>query len=85
MESLQKLKDKARSIEPLVRIGKNGLSDATVVEINKLIKKRKLVKVKILNAALDRNDKKEMAKQIALKTDSKLIQHIGNVVVLYKE
>lgn len=85
MQSLQKLKDKARAIEPLVRIGKNGLNEGAVTEINKLIKKRKLIKVKILNAAIEGKDKKEMAKETALRTNSKLIQQIGNIVVLYKE
>ena len=85
MESLQKLKDKARSIEPVIRIGKNGLNKGAVNEINKLIRKRKLIKVKMLGACIEGKNKKELAKEIALKTESKLIQQIGNVVVLYKE
>lgn len=85
METLKKLKDKARHIEPVVRIGKNGLNEGTLKEINRLIRKRKLIKVKMLGASLEGKDRKEMAKEIAAKADAKLIQQMGGVVVLYKK
>jgi len=85
MESLQKLKDKARSIEPIIRIGKNGLSEGQINEIKKLITKRKLIKVKMLNNSLEGKDRIEIAREMAQKSETTLIQLIGNIVVLYKE
>ena len=85
MESHQKLKDKARNIEPIIRIGKNGLSDGQINEIKKLIMKRKLIKVKMLNNSLEGKDRIEVAREMAQKSETTLIQLIGNIVVLYKE
>lgn len=83
MESLQKLKDKARSIEPIIRIGKNGLSDGQINEIKKLIQKRKLIKIKMLSAFMEGKDRIEVANELAQKTETVMIQAIGNVIVLY--
>ena len=85
MESLQKLKDKARNIEPIIRIGKNGLSEGQINEIKKLIKKRKLIKVKMLDSFMEGKDRAEVAQEMAQKSETTLIQLIGNIVVLYQE
>jgi RNA-binding protein len=85
MESHQKLKDKARSIEPIIRIGKNGLSEGQINEIKKLIKKRKLIKVKMLDSFMEGKDRAEVAQEMAQKSETTLIQLIGNIVVLYQE
>lgn len=81
---MKKLKSKARLLEPLVRIGKNGLTDQTVNQVKLMIKKRKLVKVKFLRAFLDTHDRKSAAKELAEKTGAEVIDQVGFVVVLYK-
>jgi|GEM_PF-716601 len=81
---IKKLKNRARLLEPLVRIGKNGLTANLVLHIKKLIDKRELVKVKLLESFLDAVDKRAAAKDLALKTGSELVDQVGFVVVLYK-
>lgn len=76
---------KAMLLEPSVRIGKDGITYSTVKEVEKLLKKRKLIKVKFLKTALEKSDKKEIAKQLAAKTKSSIIQQVGFVVVLYRD
>ena len=83
-EELKKLKKKARLLEPLVRIGKNGLTDAVIVQVKRLVKKRKLVKVKFLRSFLETHDRKTAAKRLADATGSELIDQVGFVAVLYK-
>jgi RNA-binding protein len=83
-EQLKKLKSKARLLEPAVRIGKNGLTDAAIQQVRKLVIKRKLVKVKFLRSFLETQDKKTAAKRLAEATGSELIGQVGFVVVLYK-
>lgn len=75
-------RSKAKHLEPVVIIGKSGLTLGTINEIKKIAKKRKLIKVKILSSAL-KNNKKELIKAIVEKTNTSLIEAVGNVVVLY--
>ena len=75
----------SKNIEPILRIGKNGLTETVLKDIKDHLRKRKLIKVKFLRAFIKDKNKKEVAKEIADKTDSELIQLIGFVVVLYKE
>lgn len=80
----QGLKDKARNIEPVVRIGKSGLTGSVIEEIEKQLKKRKLIKIKLLKSFAERKDRKELAGEIAEKTEAELVSHVGFTVVLYK-
>jgi RNA-binding protein len=80
----RELKDKARLLEPIVRIGKNGLTDPVVEHICKMLVKRHLVKVKFLRSFLEDNDRKEAASKLAKATESDLLDQVGFVVVLYK-
>ena len=81
----KKLKEKAKTLEPVIRIGKNGLTESTIKEIKKQLNKKKLIKVKLLRAFISDKNKKEVAKEIAEKTSSQLIYIVGFVVVLYKD
>ncbi len=79
-----KLKENAKILEPVIRIGKNGLTESTIKEIKKQLNKKKLVKVKLLRAFVEGKDKKLVADKIAEETNSRLIDLVGFVVVLYK-
>ena len=81
----KKLKERARSLEPIIRIGKNGLTIGLINEIKRQLKKKKLVKIKLFKNFLRNKDKKLIAKEIAEKTNSILIEWVGFVVVLYKK
>ena len=81
---LKELKIKSKNLEPIVRIGKAGITTAQIEEIKKLLKKRKLVKIKMLNNFIDKIDRKAAAKELTDKTDAVLVDAIGSVVVLYK-
>jgi RNA-binding protein len=80
---LNKLKKQARSIEPVLRIGKNGINENVHTEVEKLLKIRKLVKVKILNNC-PITDFKEIIESIVQQSQSKLILEMGNVFVIYR-
>ncbi|MBU4283613.1 MAG: YhbY family RNA-binding protein [Nanoarchaeota archaeon] len=80
-----KLKEKAKTLEPVIRIGKNGLTESTIKEIKKQLNKKKLIKVKLLRAFINNRNKREAAKEIAQKTNSQLIDLVGFVIVLWKD
>jgi RNA-binding protein len=88
LEDIGDLRKRAIFLEPVVRIGKNGLTPSVLEEIRMHLKKKKLVKVRVLKSALteDSELKKESAKDFAAlladKTGAQLVQSIGLNVVL---
>jgi len=82
--NLKELKSKAKLLQPIVRIGKNGMDDNLITEIKKHLKKRKLIKIKMLKSFRDEKTK-DVAKDVAEKTGSELIDSVGFVFVLYKK
>jgi len=76
------LRAKAKTLEPVVRIGKSGLTENIVKEINKNLSKRKLIKVKLLRSSYE--DKKKFIESIVQATGSELIESVGNIITIYK-
>lgn len=85
MEKTSELKAKAIALEPVVRIGKSGLTDSVIGEIKKHLEKKKMIKVKMLKSFAGARDRKELAEEIAEKTGSSVIHMVGFVVVLLKK
>ena len=83
MKAKIQLRSKAKTLETILRIGKNGLTDNIFKELKRLLKKRKLIKIKLLKTALE--NKKELIDEIIEKTNSELIEAVGNVVILYRK
>ena len=77
------LRKKAKNLEPILRIGKNKLTENVIKELNKLLEKRHLIKVRLLKCPIKEN-KKEFINEILSKTNSELIEVVGNVIVLYR-
>jgi len=82
---IDSLKSKAKNLEPVIRIGKNGLTENVLSEIKKHLKKRKLIKVKFLRAFIDGKDKKAIAMKLAQETGGVLVEQVGFVAVLAKK
>lgn len=78
------LKAKAKTLEPVIRIGKNGITENVLEHIKLMLKKRKLIKIKMLKAFVDANNKKMVAKKLAEDTNAELIEQVGFVIVLHK-
>jgi len=83
-ERLYQLKSEANQISPILNIGKNGVTDTLIEELNKQIKANRLVKVKVLKSAEEGKDVKAIAEEIADATKSTLIEVRGRTVVLYR-
>lgn len=82
---LKSLKTQAAVLKPVVQIGKNGLTKEVLAQIGKYLKKHKLMKVKLLKASFLERPKKELVQELADRTQSILVHHVGFVVVLYRE
>jgi RNA-binding protein len=83
-EKLYQLKSEANQISPVLNIGKNGVTDTLIEELNKQIKANRLVKVRVLKSAEEGKDVKTIAEEIADATRSTLIEVRGRTVVLYR-
>lgn len=77
------LRKEAHDLDPIVRIGKDGMSDNLVESFLQAIGSRELIKVKILQNS--EVDKKEVAFELAEKTGSELVGIIGKTLIFYKE
>ncbi|MBW2992156.1 YhbY family RNA-binding protein [Candidatus Woesearchaeota archaeon] len=85
MRDIIELRSKAKGLEPVLRIGKNGLTEGTVREIKHILIKRRMIKIKLLKSFYHNKNKKELVKEIVDKTNSILVESVGNVIVLHKK
>ena len=78
----RKLKALAQRLEPMLKVGKQGLSEAFLQSVNDALAHHELVKIKFGEF---KEEKKQLAPQLAEKTASYLVMLVGNVVVLYRQ
>ena len=74
----------ANGLEPVFQIGKGGVSDALIAQVEDALDARELIKIKALLETIPQPPK-EMAQVIAARTHADVIQVIGGVIVLYRE
>ena len=79
-----KFRAAANGLEPVFQIGKGGVSDALIAQVEAALDARELIKIKALLETIPQPPK-EMAQQIAARTHADVIQVIGGVIVLYRE
>jgi RNA-binding protein len=79
---IRKLKALAQRMEPQLKIGKQGLSEAFLKAVDEELTRHELVKVKF---AEFKQEKKALAPELATKTGGHLVTLLGNVAVLYRE
>ncbi len=74
---------KANSLDPLFQLGKGGISDAFIEQVEGALNTRELIKLKVL-LETSPITAREAADEIAEKTGADVIQVIGGVIVLYR-
>jgi len=75
---------KDASLPVTIRIGKSGLTDAVVVELNGQLSSRSLVKAKVNRGLFTRDDLKQVWAHLAEQTSSRVVFVRGNVAVFWK-
>jgi len=79
---IRKLKALAQRLEPALRLGRAGLSDAFLGAVNDELDRQELIKLRFEEL---KEQRKELAPQIAAKTRSHLVWIVGHVAVFYRE
>jgi RNA-binding protein len=77
----RKFKAAAQLLEPMLKVGKAGLSEGFIRSVDLALAQHELVKIKF---AEFKEQKKELAPQLAEKTASHLVMRVGNVMVLHR-
>ncbi len=73
----------AHNIDPTVYIGKSGVTENVIKEIDQCLEARELVKVKIQEGCT--LAAKDVANELAPELDSEFVQAIGRKFTLYRE
>lgn len=79
----QYLKGLAHDLKPVVMIGDKGLTVEVLKEVNNTFNSHELIKIKVLNDS--REFRTGIIEELCQKTNAKFVQHLGKILVLYRE
>ncbi len=79
---LRTLKSMAQQLDPMLRIGRNGLSSAFLKSADEALAHHELVKIRFDEF---KEQKKELTAQLANVTSSLVVMRVGHIVVLYRQ
>lgn len=77
------LRSLAHGLDPIFQVGKGGVNDNLIRQIEDALEARELLKVQVLNNCSE--DKEVIASSLTAGAQAHLVQVIGNVIVLYKQ
>jgi RNA-binding protein len=80
-QEIRELKSRAQRLDAILKLGKAGLSDAFLKSLDQALTDHELVKVRLSDL---KEQRKEIAPQLAAKSGSHLITLLGHVVVLFR-
>ncbi|MGI5948834.1 ribosome assembly RNA-binding protein YhbY [Peptoniphilus sp.] len=77
------LKGLANTRNPLIQVGKDGVNEGFLTQLDKLLEDHELVKIKVLqNSPVD---VEEIVDEIMEKTNAEFVQMIGSKLTIYRE
>lgn len=76
------LRSLASHLDSIFQIGKSGITDIFVEQINHALEARELIKISVLETAP--SNTKILGEEIATKTNAILVQTMGNKITLYR-
>jgi len=72
----------SNKLDSIFQVGKNGLNDNLIKQVDDALEARELIKLSVLETSPD--DNYFVANELAMKTNSVLVQVMGNKVTLYR-
>ncbi|MBO5479502.1 MAG: ribosome assembly RNA-binding protein YhbY [Clostridia bacterium] len=76
------LRSFANSLNAILQIGKNGINDNLIKQVDDALEARELIKLSVLETAPE--DNRALAEELASSTHSDVVQVIGNKITLYR-
>lgn len=77
------LRGLANNIQPIFQVGKNGIDEAFIKQVEDALEARELIKIKVLNNSM--YTAKQASDEICEKAGCEGVQAIGSILVLYKK
>ena len=77
------LRSLGNELEPIFQIGKGGLSEELLDQLDAALEARELIKVRVLKNCLE--DEEALAEEISEALDCDVVQRIGRVLLLYRQ
>jgi len=77
------LRARAHALDPVVIIGGAGLTPGVLSEIERTLSAHELIKIRVADA--DRGDRQDMLEALCLETGAVPVQHIGKILVVFRE
>ena len=78
------LRGLANTIDTIVQIGKDGITENVIAQVNEALEARELIKGRVLDNNIE-YDARLAAEALATATRSQVVQVIGSKFVLYRE
>ena len=84
LSSLQRsyLRSQAHHLEPVVLIGKHGITDGTIESIDRVLEARELIKIKFREF---KDEKLSLSEKIVELTNSQVVGVIGHTVIIFRQ
>lgn len=80
--TLRELKSRAQLIKPSLKLGRAGMSQGFLAELDGLLARAGLVKIRFEGF---KDERKPLSKEIAAATGSVLVQQVGHTAVYYRK
>ncbi|WP_085060058.1 ribosome assembly RNA-binding protein YhbY [Staphylococcus haemolyticus] len=77
------LRSLSHNLDPIFQIGKSGINENMIAQIDDTLENRELIKIHVLQNNFD--DKNELAVALSNATKSEIVQVIGSMIVIYRE
>ena len=76
------LRSQAHHLEPVVLIGKHGITDGTIESIDRVLETQELIKIKFREF---KDEKLSLTEKITELTNSQVVGVIGHMVIIFRQ
>jgi RNA-binding protein len=76
------LRSQAHHLEPVVLIGKHGITDGTIESIDSVLEARELIKIKFREF---KDEKLSLSEKITELTNAQIVGVIGHTVIIFRQ
>ena len=77
------LRGEANALDPVVHVGKDGITDSVIEQLDEALEDHELLKVRILEST--GRTTRSAAEELATATGADLVQGIGGIAVLFRQ
>lgn len=77
------LRSEANDLDPVVHVGKDGVTDAVIEQLDEALEDHELLKIRILEST--GRSTRSAAEELATATGADVVQVIGGIAVLFRQ